>query len=347
MVTKTPKPDSQLLPDRHPQRDLFICDVADAVLKDMIPQMEHPFYSLSKKPEKNIRRYEHNGNWLEITPSVKGLATIYDKDILIYCISQIMHKLNQGEKVSPRVRINSHELLMFTNRGTAGKDYKALQEAIERIRGTTISTNIRTGDEEQFDAFGLIDAAAIRRKHGLDGRLLWCEIKLSDWVFNAIEAQQVLTLHRDYFRLKKPLERRVYELARKHCGHQDRWSVSLPLLLKKSGSQSPEKRFRQMIKHIAKHDHLPDYRVLYNEDTDKVVFENRGSLSPALPAEPDLFGWKLLPETYEKAKAFAPGWDVYAIESEWREWITETPRNPDAAFLGFCKKWYKKRGPAR
>ena len=31
--------------------DLFICDVADAALKDLIPQMEHPFYSLSKKPD--------------------------------------------------------------------------------------------------------------------------------------------------------------------------------------------------------------------------------------------------------------------------------------------------------
>ena len=55
--------------------------------------MEHPFYSLSKKPETTVRRYEHKGNWIEITPSVKGLATIYDKDILIYCISQIMAKL--------------------------------------------------------------------------------------------------------------------------------------------------------------------------------------------------------------------------------------------------------------
>ena len=74
MVTETPKDDEPLIPVRHVQGDLFICDVSDAVLKDLIPQMEHPFYSLSKKPETAIRRYEHNGNWLQITPSVKGLA---------------------------------------------------------------------------------------------------------------------------------------------------------------------------------------------------------------------------------------------------------------------------------
>jgi plasmid replication initiation protein len=43
---------------------------------------------------------------------------------------------------------------------------------------------------------------------------------LSDWVFNAVAAREILTLSRDYFRLRKPLERRLYELARKHCGQQ-------------------------------------------------------------------------------------------------------------------------------
>ena len=37
------------------QGDLFICDVADAILKDIMPHMEHPFYSLSKKPETTVK----------------------------------------------------------------------------------------------------------------------------------------------------------------------------------------------------------------------------------------------------------------------------------------------------
>ena len=44
--------------------------MADAVLKDIMPEMEHPFYSLSKKPDTTIRRYEHNGNWLEFSVPV-------------------------------------------------------------------------------------------------------------------------------------------------------------------------------------------------------------------------------------------------------------------------------------
>lgn len=338
------RPPLPLIPDRHPQHDLFICDVADAVLKDMMAHMEHPFYSLSKKPETNVRRYEHNGNWMEITPSVKGLATIYDKDILIYCISQIMAKLKRNEPVSPRVQINSRDLLIFTNRGTSGRDYMALVEALDRLEGTRIRTNIRSGDEEQMDGFGLIDASSIRRKHGLDGRLLWCEVKLSDWVFNAIRSHEVLTLHRDYFRLRKPIERRVYEIARKHCGQQDEWKIGLPTLLKKTGSQSPLKRFRQMIRDLVNYDHLPDYSVSFETETDMVTFRNRGTM---LQVSAVIWEGRLDPDAYHDARQVAPGWDVRVIEDAWRSWLGENeiePKHPARHFVKFCQSWYEKRG---
>lgn len=350
MVSETPNPSNlPLLPERYPQHDLFICDVADAVLKDVMPQMEHPFYSLSKKPETNVRRYENNGQWLEVTPSVKGLATIYDKDILIYCISQVMAKLKAGERVSQRIRINSRDLLIFANRGTAGKDYKALIEALDRLEGTRIRTNIVTGDEEQIEGFGLIDASAVRRKHGLDGRLIHCEIKLSDWVFNAIRHNEVLTLHRDYFRLRKPLERRVYELARKHCGQQPSWKVSLEVLLKKSGSQSPEKIFRQMVKTLAASDHLPDYWVKFDGSADMVTFFNRGTMKAAAILGSAVEPWSghLDSDVYGDARNVAPGWDVHALENEWRNWLGEneiSPRNPERHFVKFCQSWFEKRG---
>lgn len=341
MVSETPNQQLALIPERHPQHDIFICDVADAVLKDVMAHMEHPFYSLSKKPETSIRRYEQNGNWIEITPSVKGLATIYDKDILIYCISQIMAKIKNNEQVTQRIRINSHDLLMFTNRGTSGKDYKALVEALDRLEGTRIRTNVITGDEEQIDGFGLIEASAIRRKHGLDGRLLYCEIKLSDWVFNAIRHNEVLTLHRDYFRLRRPIERRVYELARKHCGAQAIWKASAQVLLKKSGSKSPEKEFRRSLRELAISNHLPDYYVEFDADEDMVTFRNRGTM---FPPEAPVWSGHIDQETYHDAKQVAPGWDIHYLEREWREWITEAPKHPDKAFIGFCRKWFEKRG---
>jgi plasmid replication initiation protein len=353
MGTETSNPKDHLLPLRHGTGDLFICDVADAVLKDIMPQMEHPFYSLSKRPDKNIRRYEHNGNWIEIVPSVKGLATIYDKDILIYCISQLMEKLKRNEPVGSRVKITSHDLLVFTNRGTSGKDYTSLCEALDRLEGTRIRTNITTGDEEQRESFGLIDASSVKRKHGRDGRLLSVEIKISDWVFNAIRTQDVLTLHRDYFRLGKPLERRLYELARKHCGRQSSWTISLETLLKKSGAQSVLFRFRQMVKLIAKHDHLPDYRLIFDEDRDMVVFFNRDGkwIERPLPSSSDDEKLPALSaEAYEDGREAAPGYDIHALEREWREFWENSGKptltDPPAAFVGFCRSRHK-RAPIR
>lgn len=347
MAQEISSPESQLVPDRYPQHDLFICDVADAVIKDVMAHMEHPFYSLSKKPETAIRRYEHNGHWLEVVPSVKGLATIYDKDILIYCISQLVAKLRKGESVAKRVRINSRELLQFTNRGTAGKDYHALGEALYRLGGTQIRTNIITGDEEQIDTFGLIESSSIRRKHGLDGRLLWCDVTLSEWVFNAVKSHEVLTLHRDYFRLRKPIERRVYELARKHCGQQESWKCSLEILHKKSGSKSDLREFRRALRHLAQHDHLPDYSTILDEAGNTATFINRNTMPErALPSPAAETVPALKQDTYAKAREAAPSWDVYYLEQEWRAWITEPPRSADGAFIGFCRKWFERKGRA-
>ena len=351
MTESPPQSLEALLPDRHTQHDLFICDVSDAVLKDIIPQMEHPFYSLSKRPVTTIREYEHNGSWLKIIPSAKGLATIYDKDILIYCISQIMAKLNLGEPVSPRVRINSRELLIFTNRGTAGKDYIALNDALDRLAGTRISTNIAAGvDEEEIRNFGLVENTTIRRKKGEDGRLLWCEVELSDWVFQAIRSHAVLTLHRDYFRLRKPIERRIYEIARKHCGLQREWTVSIEVLLKKSGARLKDshalKEFRRALRHLAENNHLPDY--LVEMEADRVRFTNRSTMKRDKAGAMWISAITLDPDTYEEAREAAPGWDVYVLEQEWREWLADTgkepPRKPDFAFVRFCAKRYERDG---
>src|SRR5690348_13967970 len=76
----------RLLPDRHPNRDFFIADLVEWAIKDDRHSMEHPMFSLSKNPDRKIRRYERNGNIVVIAPGAYGLATIWDKDILIYAV---------------------------------------------------------------------------------------------------------------------------------------------------------------------------------------------------------------------------------------------------------------------
>jgi len=337
---------SPLLPDRQGQGDFFVCDIFDAAPKGDMASMAHPIFSLSTKPDHRIRRYEDESgtSYLEVKPSADGLATIHDRDVLIYCISQIMAAINNGQKVSQTVRLKAYDVLKATNRMTDGRGYDGLKSALARLQGTQIETNIVTGSSEQLDIFSIIDRARIVRETR-DGRMQEIEVQLSDWVFNAIQAQEVLTLHRNYFRLRKPLERRIYEIARKHCGQQKEWKISLAALQRKCGSASTKREFRRLVGNIAaqdeEHGHIPDYAVRLVDDM--VHFSNRGSNTPS-PALTDETMIRLAPDTLEKARLAAPGWDVYAMEQEWKEWITEPPRNPDAAFIGFCRKVFEKRG---
>ena len=341
---------SPLLPDRHPTVDLFVCDIFDAAPKADMASMEHPIFSLSTKPDLRIRRYEHGQHYVEITPSVKGLATVHDRDILIYCISQTIAALNQGKQVSQTVRLKAADLLIATNRTTSGEGYEGLKAALERLGGTRISTNLATGGKEVFENFGLIDKSKIVRETR-EGRMQELEIQLSDWVFNAIRAKEVLTLHRDYFRLRKPLERRMYDLARKHCGQQASWSISLELLQKKCGSNSTAKEFRRLVKTIVKQDeahaHFPDYSIAMTDDD--VTFDNRRlAKAKARPQTRDLFSRdpELRSDSYEKARSAAPGYDIHGLFHEWVSWWRDSGspelKSPDAAFISFCRKRHER-----
>lgn len=347
MVGEITKDRSPLLPDRLEQGDFFVCDIFDAAPKGDMASMAHPIFSLSTKPDHRRRRYQRGETYLEVKPSADGLATIHDRDVLIYCISQIMAALNRGKSISRTVRMQAYDMLKATNRVTDGRGYVGLKAALNRLQGTQVETNIVTGGQEQIDIFSIIDRARIVRETR-DGRMQEVEITLSDWVFNAIQHQEVLTLHRDYFRLRKPLERRIYELARKHCGRKPEWRIKLSLLQEKCGSNSTLREFRRLVRAIADqdatHSHIPDYAIGV-DDEDRVVFSNRNSMPPALSEEDDL---PPLPgDIYAEARDEAPGWDVRTIEAEWRRWCAKeeiTPKRPDAHFLKFCKSWYEKRG---
>ena len=253
--------------------DFFVCDLFAANPKHDLASLEHPLFSLATRPDRRILNYTHNDVSVTVTPSVRGRATIFDADILIFCISQLMSGLNAGRPVSRKLTLTAHDLLLATGRETSGDSYRRLKEAFERLAGTRITTNIVTGDTETTSGFGLIEAWEIVRKTRA-GRMVSVSVTLSDWIYRAVLARSVLTLNRDYFGLRRPLERRIYALARKHCGQQSGWRVSLEVLLKKSGSASPRRVFRAMLRDMIARDGLPDYQ-LAEEPGDIIAVSRR------------------------------------------------------------------------
>ena len=291
-------------------------------------------FSLSTRPDRRILSYDHNGVAIQVTPSVRGLATIHDKDVLIYCISQLMAAVNAGRQISRTVQLKAHDLLVATNRETSGDGYKRLRDALERLAGTRITTNYETGGQEVTTGFGLIETWQIVRKTR-GGRMVSVAVTLSEWLFRAVLSKSVLTLSRDYFRLRKPLERRIYELARKHCGRQAEWTVSVDTLLKKSGSASPRRVFRKMLRDMIAADVLPDYDMI-EEPGDLIRFARRDVV--LMPGETPVLSAAAL----DQAREQKPGSDVYALQAEWLDhWRARGAirlMSPDKAFLGWLAK---------
>jgi plasmid replication initiation protein len=268
-----------LLPERHAQRDFFTCDIFDS-FKDDLASMEHPVFSLSKKPDHRELVYKRNGTTIKIKPSYTGLATVFDKDILLYMASCLMNAKNSGEPISKIVRFTSYDYIISTNKSLGGAQYQLIKEGLERLNGTLIQTNIKTNGVEVTEEFGLIDKWKIV-KEDKNGKAVAIEVKLSDWFYNSILGNAVLTIDKDYFRLRKPTERRLYELARKHCGNQTAWKISLQNLKEKLGVTSQMKLFRFNIKSISESNHLPEYNISMEDDV--VLFSRNSRQKKIIP----------------------------------------------------------------
>jgi len=330
-----------LLPERHPSKDFFIADIFENVaFKDDIASMEHPVFSLSKKKDMRNLEYQNGNVSITIKPTTDGLPTIFDKDILLYCGSLLMEEINKGNVPPKTLRISSHDLLIATNRNTDGRGYKRLKDALDRLKGVSVKTNIKTNKREVINAFGLIESYTIVESSRVKKRMVKLEITLSDWFYNSVLGKEVLTINRDYFRLRKALERRLYEIARKYCGKQEQWQISLKKLKERTGSTSHLDKFRFFIREVAKSEHLPDYQIEISSE-DIVTFKQEKEVVDIddLPT--------ISKATLEKSKRLAEseGLNFDEIHSQFSNQLMNgfKPDNANGAFIGFIKSKISRR----
>lgn len=348
-----------LLPDRHEDRDFFVCDIFDATPKSDQASMQFPLFTLSNKPDMTPREYVDGDTFVKLEPSSKGLATVFDRDVLIYAVSQCMAKLAKGQRVERTLRFHAHDLMVATNRDTSGDGYRRMKEALHRLRSTNIETNIRLGGVETTKGFGFIDDYEIVRETR-GGRMQLVEITLSNWLFGAIneKGKDLLTISRGYFRLRKPLERRLYDLARKHCGRRkSKWEILLVNLHRKTGSNSTIHEFRRLVQNIVRgneeHQHFPDYTIELVDK--KVIFRPRADfVNRYLPkgeeAGFDASKIKLPADIKEIVLPDAAGYDVWNLEQQWRDMLAqkkEVPQNAVGSFRGYIRWYVKRYGAAR
>src|SRR4051812_42308643 len=129
------------------QLNLFTVSASDPPLRDSRDVMEYPFLSLQKKRVKPIE-YRTGNISIEVHAPVKfGIASIWDWDLIIFAASHLNEAIEDGRKTSQRIRFIPYDALRQMGRGTSGRHYKELAEAIRRLRMTTVITNIRYDDD--------------------------------------------------------------------------------------------------------------------------------------------------------------------------------------------------------
>jgi plasmid replication initiation protein len=240
------------------------------------------FFALTKERMTELPVYNDGTVRIEVTGTKFGVATIWDKEILIYIASIIQDKINRGEATSETVTFTAHDLFRVTGTRADGTSYDRLLEALRRLQSTQILTNIETGGHGETAAFSWVANFTVQHRTRKSGtrEMKSITVTVCDWMYRAIRLDgRMLTYHPGYFELA-PLERRIYEIARAHCGNQPGFKINIEKLRLRVGSDMELKSFKRKLVQIAAADHaLPEYGIS--------VFDPRrpgGIIDPTRPA---------------------------------------------------------------
>lgn len=310
--------------------------------------MERPFFAIAKRKRMRPIVYENADAsvWIKVSAHPEhGMATIWDADILIYCISKIVAARDAGDNdFGPSIFVSPYELLKSIARETGGKNYQELMAAIKRLKTTTIETNIRGGKNRIAIFNWLAEVEGEGQTVENPEQLKTLELRLSNWLFKGImSGKGVLTLDREWFLLKGGLERVLYRIARKHAGEQSHgWTCRFDVLYQKTGSEEPIRNFAVRLRRLVMKNSLPRYSMTLTKTQDgseAVHFIGRAFLSTVEP--PTVRAASLgdqLTLARDKARTawLDSGRNPRGFESAWARWLSDG-REPDE-FVGLYKE---------
>jgi plasmid replication initiation protein len=362
----------------NPQFDLFLPTIVDLRFRDQKDTMERPFFSLSKSKRIKPIEYvnEKDGIFVTVQPHQDyGMATIWDADILIWAASVLCDMKNRGTNDIPReLKFQPHDLLRAIARSTGGRDYAQLRDSLERLKTTVVTTNIRVKRSQKTTMFSWIDQwddlidAQTKESRGVT-------LTVSDWFYRGVlEDGGLLSIDPAYFSITGGRERWLYRVARKHAGGNgaDGFAISMPVLFEKSGAEGTYRRFKFEILRIIQRNDLPGISLSVRSEThgEPLVHMVRreyagegasqswnpapkqtGRQRQARPTEnvcmPDLplltpIARALSERTITQIRREFPGWDIYALQGDFNEWLDKdparTPKNYEAAFFGWVRQ---------
>lgn len=195
-MTETPVP--------MPQGELFLLgSPLTGEIRGDSSLMALPFSALSKNAWMKPLAYVTPSVSIEVRLSARGVATIYDKEIVPYIASLMASKIDDGDAVSQDFTFTAHDLFSVTGSNHSARSYSRLADAVERLQGTQIRTNIEAGREGEEGFFSWLSEARVQYpRSGKKGekRLKAVKVRLCERLFRAIlRDRQVLGYAHTYF----------------------------------------------------------------------------------------------------------------------------------------------------
>lgn len=238
--------------------------------------LEFPLFSL--KLDKRALDYEftsRNGTTITLRSTMAGRATIQDADLWLYCISKMLQLIYEKDVPTRRITFTGYDFLKKTGRKPTGSNYQQIIKSLERLKGTILKTNRTIETWEVGAGLGLLDSYDYI-KDKKTGKIVKIEVVLPEWLYCEIVTKKIATINPQYLKLK-PLEKRIYQIAKIHCRQESFNNVfNLNYFAKKVGSVHKIERFRFEIKKLCETQPLPDFLIHYNRKEDKVWFTLRG-----------------------------------------------------------------------
>jgi plasmid replication initiation protein len=232
--------------------------------------MAYPFFHLGKTAAtREVLRYDDGQVRIEVAPGPAGIATIYDKDLILYIASLMAEKLRRGElqaddpKPDREFTFTAHDFFRVGGRDTAGKAYDRLLQMLQRLQGTQVRTNIEMAGEGTDGVFSWIDAVntRYRRNARKEKELLSVSVTLCAWLYRGIlNDSRLLTFADEYFDLA-PLERRLYEIAKSEDVDKAGWSIGIEDLHARVGTRGLMRHFGQFLVELEQNRRLIEFDI--------------------------------------------------------------------------------------
>jgi plasmid replication initiation protein len=228
-------------------------------LRELYDFMAYPFFSLSKRKTSRILFTYKKIEIKIFAPDETGIATIYDSDFLIWLTSQIANLRNRGIVPPQTILVKPSSFFRDTGRHRTGKEYRAFASTLERLKTTTIITNIKAGDYTYAKGFSWINSfETVKDKNS---KMLGVKIELAKWFYDrCVKDKAYLSLDPAYFSLTRGFDRWLYGLARKYCGSNEVWIFKIQTLYKLYPNRNRKYRFfKHDLLSLVKKNHLPEY----------------------------------------------------------------------------------------